>query len=275
MIQVELFGPVVIGDIEIEPTIAIEVCGDRGIGPAGLGHTDGLGHVLEGAVTISPVQVVSPSVLSEFKAVVHDVGGLQVPQIKLLVEVPGDQEVQNPIAVVVEPVRPIGVDPALEPRASCHIQECAVAEVAKQLALAPLVDQHVIPTVVVKVAPHRAHRATGACPVQVGQSRTCGDLAKAPIPQIAVQGIRLIRRAGDAVEVQHAIGIVVANRHRSTGGRDLRSDYIDLGVNARWAVLKVDSDGPRDLLEVQSPDRFHTSADARITLPTVPTVAKQ
>src|SRR5256885_6440923 len=79
---------------------------------------------------------------------------------------------------IFEPHGPVRVHPVAQPGGLGHILEVEVAHVLEELEVAPLVDQHVLQTVVIEVTPYGTHRHAFTGAVHVGDG-TFVDTARA------------------------------------------------------------------------------------------------
>jgi len=93
-------------------------------------------------------------------------------------EIAGDVEIEQSVAIEVEPHGAVRVHPAPQARLGGHIREPAVAEVVQQLRVAPLVDEQVLEAIVVVVAPDGAHRHAFAGAVERRHTRCGGHIAE-------------------------------------------------------------------------------------------------
>src|SRR5205807_8047441 len=103
VVQVELFGSVVVRQEQIGPAVAVKVRGGDREGPARASHPHPISHVLEAPVAKVMEQPVLASVRSELEAVLHDARGLEVPEVDVGAEVPRDVEIEQSIPIVVDP----------------------------------------------------------------------------------------------------------------------------------------------------------------------------
>ena len=72
VVEVELFRAVVVGDVQVGPTVAIEVGRCRGEGPPAASHSHPLRHILELAVSEIVKEQIASAVGRELEAIVHD-----------------------------------------------------------------------------------------------------------------------------------------------------------------------------------------------------------
>src|SRR5260221_554432 len=115
IVEVELLGAVVVGEVDVEPAVAVEVGRCRSQRPARAAVAHLVGDVLEPAVPqIVEEQVLSGLVL-KLDAVVHDLRRRDVPQVDVPAERARDVEIGQAVAIVVDPDRAVAVHPALEP----------------------------------------------------------------------------------------------------------------------------------------------------------------
>src|SRR5678815_3401853 len=131
---------------------------------------DRVGHVLERTAADVMEEEVLSAIARELEAVVHDLRGREVPEVNVAAEVGGDVEVEETIAVVVEPHGAIAVDPATQAGCLGDVLEALATQVAEEREVAVAVDEEVLVTVVVEVAPYAAHGDAFAGAVQVGDA---------------------------------------------------------------------------------------------------------
>ena len=96
---------------------------------------------------------------------------VEVPEIDVAAEVRGDVEIEQAIAIVVEPDRAVAVHPAAQAGLLGDVLEVLAVDVPEQRQIAVAVDEQVLAAVVVDVAPDGAHRHAFAGPIQVGDAR--------------------------------------------------------------------------------------------------------
>src|SRR5689334_22314861 len=88
----------------------------------------------------------------------HDAGSGEVPEVDVAAEVSGDIEIKQSIPIVVDPDRAVAVYPTPESRLLRDIHEVRAVDVPEQRQIPISVDKQILSTIVVEVAPHRAHR---------------------------------------------------------------------------------------------------------------------
>src|SRR5205814_4100813 len=163
VIEIEFLRAVVVRKIDVGPRVAVEVGRRSCQRPSRAADAHFVGHVLELAATKIVEEQVLPTVSGELEAVVHDLRGLEVPQVDVASKVRGDIEVEQTVAIVVEPDRAVAVYAAAEARLLGYILETSAPwagsiHVLEQREIAVAIHQHVLAAVVVEVAPNRAHR---------------------------------------------------------------------------------------------------------------------
>ena len=114
IVQVQLLRAVVVREVDVGPAVLVEVGRRGGERPARAADPHAIGDVLELAAAEVAEEQVLPAVVGELEAVVHDPRRREVPQIDVAPEVRGDVQVEQPVAIVVEPDRAVAVDPAAQ-----------------------------------------------------------------------------------------------------------------------------------------------------------------
>src|SRR5215471_14202315 len=89
--------------------------------------------VLESSVAEIVKEIAPPAVGRVLEAVGHDARGLQVPQVDVLGKVSADEEIQETVAVIVEPHRGVAVDPGGQPGLLGHAGKAVPLIVVIQL----------------------------------------------------------------------------------------------------------------------------------------------
>ena len=112
IVEIQLFGPVIVGEIDIRPAVAVEVSGRGSQSPSRATDPHLVGHVLELATTQIVKEQILPAIGGELEAVVHDLRRREMPQINVS-EIRSDVEIEQAVAVVVEPDRAVAVHPAM------------------------------------------------------------------------------------------------------------------------------------------------------------------
>ena len=87
-----------------------------------------------------------------------------------LAEVRGDVQIEQAIAIVVEPDRAIAVHPAMQAGRFGDVLEVRAVDVPEEREVAVAIDEQILAAVVVEVAPDAAHRHAFAGPIQVGET---------------------------------------------------------------------------------------------------------
>ena len=181
-----------------------------------------------------------PPFVGELEALVHDPRRREVPQIDVA-EVGGDVEIEQAVAVVVEPDRAVAVHPATEAGALGDVLEAAAVDVAEQREVAVAIDQHVLAAVVVDVAPDGAHRDAFARAIEVGEPGRGGDVLEGAVAAVAVERVGLAEPAVREVEVRPAVAVEVGDRDGGAERRDVGLDARDLRVERRALVDEADA----------------------------------
>ena len=180
VVEEQLLGAVVVREVDVGPAVFVEVRGCCGERPPRAADAELVGHVLELAAADVVEEQVLPAIVRELEAVVHDPCGREVPQIDVAAEICGDVEIEQAIAIVVEPDRAVAVHPATQTGGLRDVLEALAIDVLEQREVAVAVDEQVLAAVVVEVAPDAAHRDAFAGAIQIGEAgarrrrpRTC------------------------------------------------------------------------------------------------------
>ena len=99
-----------------------------------------------------------------------------MPQINLFRVITAEEEIEPPVAIVVEPNCCVGVDPRWQSGFVGHAGELLSCVVMKEFWLAPLVQEEILVTVVVVVAPNGPHGNAGAHLVEIGDAHFAGHI---------------------------------------------------------------------------------------------------
>ena len=184
---------------------------------------------------------VLPAVRRELEAVVHDLRAREVPEIDVVAEIPGDVEIEEAVAIVVEPDCAVAVHPPAQPGLLGYILEMFAVNVSEQREITVAIDEQVLAAIVVEVAPHPAHRHSFAGSIQIGDPRRCGNVLEGSVAAIAVQRIGLAEPAIGEVEIRPAVAIEVGYGNRCADCRDVGLDTGDFRVEGRTMVDEVDA----------------------------------
>jgi len=131
-------------------------------------------------------QKVLAAVRRELEAVVHDSRRREAPQIDVVAKIRGDVQVQETIAIVIDPDCAIAIDPAAQSRCFGDILEVVPIEVPEQRQVSVAIHQHVLAAIVVEVAPDTSHRDALARAIEIRQSRACCCVFECPIALVSV-----------------------------------------------------------------------------------------
>src|SRR4029079_17382090 len=110
VVQVKLFGAVIVSDVDVRPTVAVEIGRRCSKGPACSADS----HFVRDVLELSVSEIVKEKILStigrELEAVVHDLRRCEMPQVDVA-EIRCDVQVEQAIAVVIDPDSAVAVDP--------------------------------------------------------------------------------------------------------------------------------------------------------------------
>src|SRR6266566_2171294 len=251
VVQVQLFGSVVVRQEQIGPAVAVEVRrGDRE-GPACASHAHPIGHVLEPPIPEVMKQPVLASVRRELEAVLHDARGLQVPEIDVGAEVPCHVQIEQTVPIVVDPHGRVAVHPLPQSRLRGDVFEVEVAQVLEELEVAPLVDQQVLEPVIVVVAPYRTHRHAFPWPIHVRDAGGRGDVDERAVAAIQVQRVGVSEPAVREIEIGPSVVVHVGDRDRCAQRAHQRSDVVELWVEGGSVMHEPDAHLRRDVGEME------------------------
>jgi hypothetical protein len=131
----------------------------------------------------------------------------------------GDEQIQQPVVVVIDPgggYRPhflAGVSAAAHAGLRRHIGKRAIAVVVEELVAVDVGDEDVGPAVVIIVADGNAHAVTGA-----GQPGLFGDVGERQVAVVVEQAVAELRAvlgepghgaAVDEVDIEQAVAVVI------------------------------------------------------------------
>src|SRR5690242_18218731 len=166
-----------------------------------------------------------------------------MPEVDVAAEIRGDVQIEQTVAVVVEPDRAVAVHPAMQAGRLGHVLEMRAVDVPVQREIPVAIDEEILTTVVVEVAPDAAHRHAVARPIQVSDARGGADVLERAVTLVPVQRVRRTESAVREVEIRPAIAIEVADRHGGAERGDMRLDVRDLRVEGGPAVNERDPRG--------------------------------
>ena len=161
-------------------------CG-RGQRPAPAVDANFLGDLFKLSVAKIVKQIFSPAILGVLKTLGHDARGGEMPEVNVLVIVTADEQVQQPVAVVVKPDGGVGIDPARQAGLLAHAGEAVALVVVVELGASPLDQEQIFVAVVVVVAPDRAGGDSRARLIDIRNAEFGGDVFEGAVAQVAVQ----------------------------------------------------------------------------------------
>src|SRR4029078_2475034 len=151
-------GAVVVGEIDIRPTVLVQIRGGGGERPPRAPNAEFVGDLLELAVAQVVEHQVLAAVRGELEAVVHDPRGRQMPEVDVVAEVGRHVEIEPAVAIVIDPDCAVAVDPAVQTGGFGHVLEMVAVDVFEEREIAVAIDEHVLASVVVEVTPYAAPR---------------------------------------------------------------------------------------------------------------------
>src|SRR5690349_3400093 len=108
-----------------------------------------------------------------------------MPEVDVVAEVARDIEVEQPVAIVVDPDRAVAVHPAMQACALADVLEMMPIEVLEEREIAVAIHEQILPPVVVEVAPHAPHRDAFTRPIQIRESRAGRDVLERAVALVA------------------------------------------------------------------------------------------
>ena len=115
VVEIQLRDAVIVGNEQVWIAAPAQISRGRGQGPAAALDAQLLGHIFKAAVTAVAQQVLPSTVLRVLEAFRHDPGGRQLPQVDVLRIIAADEQIQPPIAIIIQPDSRVGIDPARQP----------------------------------------------------------------------------------------------------------------------------------------------------------------
>ena len=265
LVEPELVGQAVVGHVDVDAPVAVEVGGRHAQRAApGAGDTRGLADVFETSVAQIAKQAVFLAGAAQRSAVIAHTGGQATLAlvVEVVLQVVAHVQVQPAVGIDVHERRAEAPSRVVDAGCGGHVREAPVALVAPQLVVAVVHDVQVQVAIVVDVAGSHAHAvAGGRQPGGVGHVGEAQGLARpfAGRAVVAVQAIgqrqrvrrrneRVVHRlalaehvALDQVGVEVAVAVVV--EQRTAGSHHLRKqqvarhavevDEIDTGLRGR------------------------------------------
>src|SRR4051812_18817779 len=171
----------------------------------------------------------------------HDAGGSEVPEVDVASEIGGDIQIQQSIAIKVDPDRAVAVYPAPEACLRRDIDEARAVEVLEQREIAVPVDEQVLSAIVVEVAPNRAHRNAFARPIQIRDPGARRNFLKRAVATISIQCVGFAELAVGEVEIGTAVAVEVGDRDRCSERGYMGLDAGDLRVEGRSVMHEADA----------------------------------
>src|SRR5262249_38100891 len=154
------------------------------------------------------------AVLRVLEALGHHLRVFEIPQVELLVVITGDEEVEPPVAVVIEPDSAVGVDPFRKPCLLTHAREAFAAVVMVKLRLSPLVNEQIFVPIVVVISPDRSHRNTVLARVLPISPIVAEHLTELTVTKVFVEDITLALAAVSQINVLPAVAVEIHHRDR-------------------------------------------------------------
>ena len=164
-----------------------------------------------------------------------------MPEIDVVAEIRRHVEIEQPVAVVVEPDRSVAVHPAPETGGLGHVLEMRAVDILEERQIAVAIDEEILAAVVVDVAPDGAHRNTLARTVEVGHAGARGDVLEGAVAPVVVERVGIAEAAVREVEVGLSVAVEVGDGYASAESGDVRLDAGDARVEAGAVMDEVDS----------------------------------
>ena len=276
----EQVGHLIVGDVEVEKAVAVDVGGNDAEPGTRLGQdAERRGDVLEGAGAVVAIEAIGLGAVALGSAVVGPAVGrvAALARGQAVVDVVDDVEIEIAVAVVVEEA---GTDrPALsaaDARPGGDILEGAIAAVAPQLVGAEVGEEDVDMAVAVDVTGRDAHAVAGG--VQAARCRDVGEtqLALAVRQLVAVETVgpevvAALRRSSDRrtlnqVEIEVAVVVVVeerATRAHHLVKVELAGHAVPMHEVEADRGVGLDEQGRPVVLRCQRPHRLGRQTEAR------------
>src|SRR5208283_1812650 len=155
VVEVELRYSVIVRHKQIRVTGSAQIC-CCGQGPATAINANFRADLLKFPVAEIVKQILSPAVLGILKALGHDARRREMPQINVFRIVAADEEVQESVAVVIEPDGGVRIDPGRQSSLLGYAGEAVALIIVKQLGATPLDEKQIFISIIVVVSPNRA-----------------------------------------------------------------------------------------------------------------------
>ena len=169
-VQIQLGDAVVVGDEEIGMTGASEVGGDGGERPAAGVNAEFSADFFKFAVAQIVEEIFAAAVFGVLKTVGHHASVGEMPEVDIFVVVATDEEIEQAVAVIVEPERGVGIDPGGKAGLFGDARKTLASVIVKKFGTSPFDEQQVFVTVVVVIAPDSAGGNASAGLVDVGDA---------------------------------------------------------------------------------------------------------
>ncbi len=206
----ELVRLAVVGDVEIEPAVAVEVAGHHAQPLAGVPRERRIAGGLEAAVTTVAVEPVGYPGEAVRATVVGPAGGVGADGGGVVVEIADDEEIGEAVGVDVDQRRRAPPAAVAQPGGGGGVLEAAVAAIAVEGVRPPVGEVEIRVAVAVDVADRQAHAVAA-----VAGAGGRGDVDEAPVALLAEQPVgerrarALAPRSVEQVDVEIAVAVVV------------------------------------------------------------------
>jgi len=177
----------------------------------------------------------------KLEAVVHDLGRREVPQINVAPEVRRDIQIEQAVAIVIDPDRAVAVHPTAQASFFGDVLEVVAVNVSEQRQITVAINQHVLAPVIVEVTPHCAHRHALTRLVEIGETRTGRDLFERAVAAIVIKSVGLAEATVGEVKIGLSVAIEVGDGHRCSQSRYVRLDASDLWIEGRPMVNEMNA----------------------------------
>ncbi len=175
-----------------------------------------------------------------------------MPEVDVVPEIRRDVEIEQTIAIVIEPDSAIAVHPAAEAGLCGDVLEVLAVDVSEQRQIAVAINEHVFAAVVIEVTPHGAHRHALSRPIEIREPRAFRDLLEGAIPAISVQRVGLTEATVGEIQIGLSVGIEVRDGHRCPQPRNVWLYAGDLWIERRPVVHEMNSGGGRLVTQHES-----------------------
>src|SRR5690606_9396782 len=151
-----------------------------------------------------------------------------------------DEEIELPVTVIIEPDGGVGIDPVGKPGLIGYACKAFTGIIMIKLRLPPLVNEHVLVSIVVVIAPHRTHGNAIFARVFTIRPIVSLHLYKCAVSQVSKENVLGPFAAIGEVNVLPAVTVEIHHRDSCAHRSDLRHNVVEIGIELWSDMGEVD-----------------------------------